>query len=497
MARYLAHSLIFMLSICCWLSTAEAAVKVAVFPLQDLSQGDDGVNWPLTDQLGLALTEKGFEVLSRQTVISFMARHRIRALGNLETYAIRQARKDLDVTLLVLGTVCQQQTKPRPGVAVVISLIRADDGQTVWSNSIDLGETETRHLLGVHEPQSLDDLYPLLTKKILATWPADISVDAEKMQPFDIESTWLRPVYIHSGQEVQCSVRLRIPWSPKNRPQVLFKVGKRILQGEESIAKGFYDLTWREDGPDGRYPVSIAIQWPDGRRKIILLGSYFVDNQPPELELELKGFELEGKTTFRDRLLILPRLKVREPLTRWHINFSDSEGKSLLSQDGSGAPPERLFWRGQDNSGRLFPEGDYLLTMQVWDRAGNMGQGSKMVTVHRKAPKLTVAAQIIKQELIVDLLNEGTVPVAFWRLDMRIGTEIPLKLAEGTTLPAQISIPVPQDLTGKIITGKAFLQDILGNKTTLFIKDFMTLARPQTDLPAEGNLSDQDWVEEF
>ncbi len=493
--RQIIFLLAMALFLCC-LSPAEAAVKIAVFPIQDISRGDEGVNWQLTDQFSRDFEAMGLDVVSRDTIISFLARHRIRALGSLDTYSIQRAQRDLAVNLILLGTVCQQQPQPSPGLAVVASLIRTDDGQTIWSNSVALSDVDTRRILGINEPTSLNDLYPLLTKDILATWPSDITATAGKMQPVDLQSTWLRPTYIHSGQEVQCSVRLRMSWEPKNRPQVIFKVGDRVLKAEESIAEGFFDLTWREDGPEGRYPVTAVILWPDGKKETILLGTYFVDNQPPDLELTLKGFTLNDKTTFRDRLLIIPRLRVGEPLTQWRITFANSSGKTLLSQDGAGPPPEKLFWRGQDEEGHSFPEGDYLITMKVWDRAGNMGESSKMVTVHLGAPKVKVTAKIVDKNLVIDLEHEGQVPIAFWRLDLRVAaTSASLKLAEGTSMPTHVSMPLPADLGNNAIVGKLIVQDILGNKTKLSIADIMALTRPKT----EEKEKDQEsgWVEEF
>ncbi|MDH5298055.1 MAG: hypothetical protein OEV91_03470, partial [Desulfobulbaceae bacterium] len=262
-------------------------------------------------------------------------------------------------------------------------------------------------------------------------------------------------------------------------------------------SEGYHDASWQEDGPDGRYPVSMIIAWPDGRQETTLLGSYFVDNQPPTLDLELKGFIVEGKTTFRDRLVIIPLLQIREPMNRWQITFENNDGKILLKQEGESLPPERLFWRGQDNEGNPFPEGDYKITMQVWDQAENMATASQSVAVHRLPPKLTVNAKIIGNELEIDLQHEGEIPIAFWRMELRVGSGIPLKLAEGSNLPARISIPLPADTGKDPIKGVALAQDILGNKSKIKIDDVMALTRPATEQAGEAKKTDESWVDEF
>ncbi len=481
-----------------WQNSAEATgVKIAIFPLQDLSHGDDGVNWPLTEQLHNDLTEKGLEVVSRQAVVSFMVRHRIRVLGQLENYHIRTAKKELGVKLILIGSICQQKEKPGPALALVLYLLRTEDGKTTWANTADLCCADTRRLLGINEPKSIEDLYPLLSHNILSLWPSNLSMQAKHQRSVDIESAWLRPIYLRSGQDTLCSVKLRTTWSPNNQPEILLRIGEQLIPVTESTGTDYYEFSWRAKGPDGRYPVSLNTSWPDGHKQSLLLGSYFIDNKPPDLSLKLRGLLIGDKITFRNRLAIIPKMTSREPLSRWQITFENTDGETLLDQDGEGIPPERLFWQGKASNRKPFPDGDYLITMRVWDRAGNSAQAKEWVTVLRAKPKLSINASLTEKELLIDLSQTGTTPISFWRIDLRDKNGIPMGTKDGDTLPTKIHLPLASKDRNRQIQGSILVQDILGNQTRMQIKDLLSLAKPKEDKKEKKQTPNKAWVDEF
>ena len=456
---------------------------MAVFPFQDLTAEGNGVNWPLTEQLEVALEEKGLDVLSKQAVLSFMALHRIRTLGHLETYQINLAKKELGAKLILLGSVCQNKTTPPPALTLALYLVRTNDGRTIWSNVEDICCVETKHLLGLREPKTIEEISPLLSHNILSTWPANITEYTSKQKQVDIESAWLRPLFVRSGHEVQCSVHLRTPWLPDNKPLVSLKIGEKIIPTKETAEEGFYEASWPAEEADGRYPVSLLIQWPDGKTDVNLIDSYFIDNQPPEFDLDIKGTELAGKTTFDGRLILIPRIHVREPILRWNIIFKNNKDEMIFNQETKGFPPAQLFWRGTDNEGHRFPNGDYQVFIQIWDRAGNMAEASQWLTIQRKKPQLEVKVAVAKQDLIIDLLHEKDIPVAFWRIKFRSANGVILKVSEGNSFPAQIIFPLTAiPGSDKHLGGEIILQDILGNQTKKTIEDFMSNEKEEQEI---------------
>ena len=476
-----------------WISSAMAGIKVAVFPFLDLTYKDNGINWQLTEQFQHDLEEKGMDVLSRQAVISFMALHRIRVLGQLESYHINLARKELGVQLILLGTICQSSHTPAPSLTVAIYLIRATDGRTIWSNVEDICCFETKNLLGLWEPKSIDEISPMLSHNMLSTWPTDFTAYTNKQNHLDIKSAWLRPIFVHSGEEIKCSVHLRNIWSSDKHPSVFFKIGEKIFPTTETTSFGIHETSWIAEGAEGRYPVSLLSKWPDGNKDVSLLGSYFIDDQPPTLDLELKGTKLRGKTTFSGRVVITPLMHVREPITRWRLTIESNKGVIIYTKETKGFPPQHLIWKGTGQNRRQVRNDDYRVTMQLWDRAENTAKASQWLTILRKKTQIEVQAEIIDQELIIKLLHEKDIPITFWQLKFRSANGVILKISDGNNFPARIVFPLAAIKgANKKISGEITIQDILGNQTNKIIENFMTLGTGD-----EETDQNEAWTEEF
>jgi TolB-like protein len=146
---------IFTLAMQCPVS----ARSLAVLPLLDLTQDENGVNFSLTDYLSKKAVEHGFTVLPDSEIMAFLVRHRIRSLGVLTSYQLTSLRQDLKAEYVLLGTVCQLGQKPAAKVSLSLQLIRTADEAVVWSIIKDLHEDDLITLLAISDPQSLNDLY--------------------------------------------------------------------------------------------------------------------------------------------------------------------------------------------------------------------------------------------------------------------------------------------------------------------------------------------------
>lgn len=473
--------------------------RVAVFPLQDLSIGANGVNFEITDFLSARLAENGIETVSQQAVISFMARHRIRVLGHLETFHITQAAEDLGARFILLGTINQSKETPGPAIGVALSLVRTEDALTIWSYVADLSSADLRKILEIAQPRTVADLLPLLCDDIVSRWPRNFTGIIPQAVAVSIDAVQLHPTHLRPGEQVNCSVRLRPLWSPGQEPRVYFKVGSRIHSAV--LAENHtYEAFWAAEDQDGRFPVILVLQWPSARQETVLLGSYFVDGEPPRLSLNLRGTSLHGTPAFRDQLLILPRLEIRKPIARWHIFFLDENGEVLLDEQGSGKLPERFLWRGQRASGGLVGEGEYQVLLKIWDLAGNPATASHQVMVNRAPPDVMVAASHQGQELMVDLRHEGKVPLAFWRMEMRADDGELLKLVEGSDLPARVEMPLAGAIGNRRVEAVVVMKDVLGNESRREFKDLALLARQQEKEQSGGEepaAATKAWVEEF
>ncbi|MHB8223336.1 MAG: hypothetical protein ACYDHV_10895, partial [Desulfurivibrionaceae bacterium] len=108
------------------------AVQMAVMPVEDLSQGDNGLNPSMTNRLREVLIRKGYTVVEEKRIIDFMAKKRIRRVGSLDSNNILRLRQELGIEYLLLGSVNQLRDKEPAALGISLQIIRANDAKMIW-----------------------------------------------------------------------------------------------------------------------------------------------------------------------------------------------------------------------------------------------------------------------------------------------------------------------------------------------------------------------------
>jgi TolB-like protein len=480
---------------------ATSVAPVAVFPLQDMSQGRNGLNIPFTKYLIKRLEEGGTETCRFETVISFMSHNRIRYAGQLETYHITRVREELGAAFVLLGSIIQKKEIPSPSFGVSLNLVQTSDGHTIWSFVGAVSGAEDRKLLGIGEATSVKDLEPVLGDEIMTLWPGE-ALNQQQQRSASVDSIVLQPKRVIPGAEVHCSVRLRNLWLESRTPRVFMKADDQIYAASFSPGSNTYATSWIAGQEDGRFPVTLILEWPlYGRTETVQLGYYLVDGVSPLIALDLKGEAMEGEIpVFRDKVIVIPHRLIRKPIARWHIYFRNKDDVVVADQESKGELPEMIVWRGRNNMlGGIETGGLYRVFLDVWDEAGNKASASSQLELNSRAPKVAVTAEKEGSEVMVDLKHESKVPLAFWRLEMWSKEGKLLKTAEGQDLPVQIGVELPSTEENQDIEGTLVVQDVLGNKAK---SKFDNLLRPPEPEKVKAEIIEEKtatkaWVEEF
>ncbi len=426
------------------------AETLAIFPIEDLSKGRNGVNHELSRYLAWEMNQRGYDVIAEEDVIPFMARHRMRWLGFLDTSNIVSAKEELGVDLILFGTVSTRQEDLSPSLGLTLYLVRTSDTRTIWTGTGGLSGQDIVNVLGINEESDREGLMASLTQKVLDSWPEDWNLVASQQQTLEIDGYSLTPEHVQRGDVVVCNVTLRNKWAEDDLPRIFFKAAGRVYRAENSGANQSYTGDWIVSDKDGRYPVTMVVNWPSGRKKVSYIGSYRVDSTPPRVVLDLKGVQLQGTVAFRDKIIIVPRMLRREPVARWKLRVDDEMGEEQMSNTGYGNLPMRFVWNGLGQDGWPAEEGIYKISLQVWDRANNLSEAVEPVAVARTPPTMVLEAKNRGRDMIVDLSHEGNVPVAFWRVEMRDDEGSVIKVAEGEELPVRLDLNRPTRKTIKV-----------------------------------------------
>jgi hypothetical protein len=495
------YTIIFALFLMLISGTEAHALRVAVFPVDDLSSGKTSLNQETTELLRHELSSRGLTVLPQEEVHGFMAARRIRQLGMLRTEEILAAHSELQADLVLLGSLCQQSEEAAV-LGVSISLIRSSDGKTIWTSSKGVSLVDEQRLLGINAPTTMADLQVILAKELFAGWPVELLAEVgggeaqasgvREDATVAVDSVLFAPKYVRPGQEVKCTIRFKV-CKDSDPHKVFIRVGNRIHLATTGDGV-YYQVSWvgSDDkvgqplrvamndqdtriinglwngGPqDAAYPVSLILEWPSGKRQESYLGSYVVDSVAPQVKFKMQGHTLNGVTAFRSELPITPLFMRGEPIVRWEFTIATPQGEVVLQDKGGAQPPEQFVWRGQNHKSQRAGIGLYTISLKVWDRALNQGEARETVQLLAEAPGLDLTLASSEDRIHAQLTAQDGVAIDYWRMELWSADNTMLKTYAGQSLPARVLLPsfantVDQQKIDCVLT----VRDSLGSQTT-------------------------------
>ena len=234
-------------------------------------------------------------MVKHEEVIDFMVKNRVRWLGHLGSQYIRRLHDDFDVDYLLLGSVNQRRDKKPFALGLTLQLIRTGDAQIIWAESSQVCGADEIGLLGLSDPQGMEEMEDMLVAKALLTIPEDLQGYSRPLDVRDsIETFFMEPEILKPGDMVHCRIKLGASPASLFNTTVSILVDERIIPAHNYEGENSYVASWPAAAINQRYPVSIVISRPGAGEQEVLVGSYLVDGQVPEVALHLKGQELNG-----------------------------------------------------------------------------------------------------------------------------------------------------------------------------------------------------------
>lgn len=475
---------------------AAGAGSLAVFPLLDLTKDANGVNLPLTGYLRRQAGKLGNTLISAKEIMAFMVRHRIRTLGRLDSQTIAEARKELGADLILQGTVCQLDQAPSASVALSLQLIRTCDGRTIWTTTRALSLDDLQGLLALSGPKTLAGLFKVYFSTLLASFPGKINQTVPVGERLTLSSIILRPEYVQPGRKVECRVIISAPSRIKPGSKISVQVGDQVYPAVLNEEKYGITASWPAQRAAGTYQVTLVVKQPSGRRETVILGRYHVDSAPPSLVMHVVGKELDGLVTFSRSLAIITTMPDPEPLDRWTISVFNKNNETIVYQEAAGQVPERINWNGYTGGSIPAPDGEYLIRITAWDRAGLTASVEQKVSLRRTPPKISLNVEKIDGQLRLALADSVATPVSFWWLRIYQDGGRVVKAAAGDHFPADVTVALPEHAGGSKFELMLVAQDVLGNRTRRKVKDLLALTAKAQQVQQQ-NETESQWLENF
>ena len=184
------------------------------------------------------------------------------------------------------------------------------------------------------------------------------------------------------------------------------------------------------------------------------------DVSAAELELSEAAISPNNDGT-KDSTKFRFKVKANE---KWKLTLRDAYTEAVWEKSGTGPPPEDIVWNGMGNDGKLVPDGDYVLQLQIIDAQGKLHlRNSKKLTVDLipTSVELTKAGNKSVNVKVWEI-NQ----IADWKLEIFDTNNKLIENSEGRGAPPETIVltKVPQ-LTTTTYKFTISVQDVAGNQS--------------------------------
>ncbi len=389
--------------------------QIAVFPFEDLTLGLNGVNFKVSRMVAKRLEDMGLYVVYPEQVVGLLSEYRVMWTGWVDRVTADRISRRFDARYILLGTVLEYDPK-RFAFGVSLRILDVGDYRIVWTSRTFFSEEDKISFLGIG-PKGWEFFLAEALDRLLARMPAEELKAVAKAPVMDVSRAIVSPKYSRPGQEVVCKVKAEV--SGKQPNKVIFeveKVGEVVAKREGD----FYVAKWISPDVEGRFGVSIEAIWGKKLRKRMFVASYYVDKTPPVFNMKLMGaVNIKGKLVVAKKMAVGLEFERREPIKRWRFRvLSEDEGggKEVVSYVSMGEAPSKFVWNEETESGPI-GNGEYVVELTLWDRAGNSYTESRKVYVVRNLADLVVKAYQEADGIRMKIkLANFPLPISDWRV---------------------------------------------------------------------------------
>ena len=448
-----------------------SSAQVVVFPIRDITVYPPGIDLDLTNQIAAALKKRGITVISGGNLYNKLSEKGLLATGLLDIPKVAVAY-ELKAATALWGTKLEVDEKKHL-FGIVIFATSIPEGKTFWSKVFYYQPEE--HLLDIGNNLSKRDMESLIVDKIAAVFPERMVLSEKTSSELYVEHFSISPRYVKTGEPV--SILLKLTENLDKDEIVVHINGDSVLLRK---VDGDYEGIYVPRLKEGKYPVYII-----ERGKKIYLDELTIDNTPPGIYLDLKGFKKLGKIDFLSgKLFVTAGLKVPDNILHWNLVIVNEDGDIVFKKFGYGAPIISFEW---DPVRSNLPEGIYEIKLTVKDVAGNEAVLKKKFYFFHKIPSPKIKIYRDKDGNTVLSIGKINIPTGIKKVEVMVYSPkgYPIGKAELKKLPADITFKTKYDS----LKVRLYIEDNLGNKLE---KDFNPEIKSYKDI-----MEERGWVEEF
>ena len=421
-----------------------ASAQIVIFPFEDLSKGDHGINFEIPEKFAQKLSKEGFQVIPPKEVIPLLIKFRKVNFSQIDFTLLREIYKNFNAQYVLLGSIGKLQKEP-PAISIAVKLVDVSSGKISWGKSISFSAEDFISFLDLKKIDYYS-MMEMVYKRLLSGFKEPFNSISKITPTVDIQEVVFNSRYVQSNKTVECIVRMFFSGPKPSFIGVEVKDNnrKRLIPLNKYTNERSYIAFWKAPEKEGRYPVILVVAWNSKWKitKRIFIGRYYVDNTPPNLDLIIKGAKKEnGKVLVKNVLEIVPKvgggnnsknfIARGNGIAKWQIEiYSKTKNKNtlILKESYPGELPAFLTWYAKGGMNTL-PPGNYLIKFKAWDLAGNQNEVEKEVLLVTDPPTPQVIAYDGKEKKLIEIeINKNFIPLV--RVYLEIFNKDGKKIAE-------------------------------------------------------------------
>jgi TolB-like protein len=162
-------SLLLLATSISYAAKPEQKLNIALFPFENFTQDRNALT-SVMPVLRDRLEARGLDVLNEDSLNRFLLKERIRSTGYISRDIARKIRDELNVQVILVGSVNSFFPGENPRVGFSARLINSSDGSILWANHASATGEDFTTVLGLGKVRTIDRLISKVMDKLLGSF---------------------------------------------------------------------------------------------------------------------------------------------------------------------------------------------------------------------------------------------------------------------------------------------------------------------------------------
>jgi TolB-like protein len=155
-------------------------LRIALFPFENLTDDNNALK-EIMPVLKNQLEKKGLEIVDDDSLNKFLLKERVRSTGYVSRDIAQKMEKELNVKVILLGSITSYYNIKNPQFGVLARLIDSSTGLILWANQASATGEDYTKILGLGTVKAMERLIPVVVGRLLDSFSSEVPQKAKEL----------------------------------------------------------------------------------------------------------------------------------------------------------------------------------------------------------------------------------------------------------------------------------------------------------------------------